>query len=139
MAHPGEPGLYGVLLMGRMWDALRRGGTSSDNEQQRAIPSPTEDSGPILADVEEVPFIEVGPQKSMEASPSVLAFSPSTRSEGAGTSSEEQGLSFVAPRHSPLATPEKRCVPLRTVFLATPETEPETPRMDTLARLIDFL
>jgi Mrp family chromosome partitioning ATPase len=61
--------------MGRMWDALRRDDiASSETEQPRVLPAPTEDAEPLLAASEEIPFIEVGPRKSMEASPSVLAY-----------------------------------------------------------------
>lgn len=118
-----------------MWDALRRGGTPSDNGQQCAIPSPAEDSGPILADAEEIPYIEVGPRKSMEASPSVLACSPDVVAPSLTLFSRENPS--VRDCHKPAT--ELRSVPFRTVFLATPETEPETPRIETLSRLIDFL
>ncbi len=61
--------------MGRMWDALRREDIATgESEQPRTRSSPTEDAEPILAATEEIPFIEVGPRKSMEASPSVLAY-----------------------------------------------------------------
>ena len=66
--------------MGRMLDALKRAERASGEAEERltatpsiGIPSPTE---PPSEDEEEIPFIEVGPRKSMEASPSVLACSP---------------------------------------------------------------
>lgn len=60
--------------MGRMWDALRRDDIApSETEQPGAPPTQTEDAEPMLADEEEIPFIEVGPRKSITASPSVLA------------------------------------------------------------------
>lgn len=62
--------------MGRMLDALRRAdGMQSEAEQPRAA-SPASDAEPMLVETEEIPFIEVGPRKSLEASPSVLACSP---------------------------------------------------------------
>jgi Mrp family chromosome partitioning ATPase len=58
-----------------MWDALRRDDiASNETEQPRVLPAPTEDAEPMLAASEEIPFIEVGPRKSFEASPSVLAY-----------------------------------------------------------------
>jgi Mrp family chromosome partitioning ATPase len=63
--------------MGRMWDALRRDDiAASETEQPRALLVATEDAEPMLAATEEIPFIEVGPRKSVEASPSVLAYPP---------------------------------------------------------------
>jgi Mrp family chromosome partitioning ATPase len=63
--------------MGRMLDALRRGdGGSSDIESARGTALSVADAEPILVATEEIPFIEVGPRKSMEASPSVLACAP---------------------------------------------------------------
>lgn len=63
--------------MGRTWNALRRDDiVESETEEPRTLVAPTEDAEPMLAATEEIPFIEVGPRKSMEASPSVLAFSP---------------------------------------------------------------
>jgi hypothetical protein len=100
--------------MGRMWDALRRGGsTASDSEQLQVIPAPIEDEGPMLADAEEIPFIEVGPQKSMEASPSVLAYTSHVAAPSRALPSREK------------SAPPPRCVPFRTVFLAAPGT-PQT-------------
>lgn len=65
--------------MGRILDVLSR----ADNTPVAAEPprvtassAPAEDSQPLLVEAEEIPFIEVGPRKSFEASPSVLA-SPS--------------------------------------------------------------
>jgi Mrp family chromosome partitioning ATPase len=61
--------------MGRMWDALRREDIATGGiEPPRPLSSPMEDAEPMLAATEEIPFIEVGPRKSMEASPSVLAY-----------------------------------------------------------------
>ena len=66
--------------MGRMLDALRRtDGVLSEAEQPRSsMPAlvPITDAEPMLVAPDEIPFIEVGPCKSMEASPSVLACSP---------------------------------------------------------------
>lgn len=62
--------------MGRMWDALRRDDiAASATEQPRGMAAPTEDTETKITSTEEIPFIEVGPRKSMEASPSVLACS----------------------------------------------------------------
>lgn len=96
-----------------MWDALRRGGTTaSDSDGPRTDPVPVEDEGPMLADAEEIPFIEVGPQKSMEASPSVLACSPNVASP------------TRAPRTRDKSAPVPRIVPFHSVFLVAPETSP---------------
>jgi Mrp family chromosome partitioning ATPase len=63
-----------------MLDALRR--TANPQTEADAQPSPplalaATDSEPMLVHADdEVPFIEVGPRKSMEASPSVLACTP---------------------------------------------------------------
>src|SRR5262249_12234242 len=66
--------------MGRMLDALRRADisqTETDEDQLAPPAGGTADSEPLLVDAEEeIPFIEVGPRKSMEASPSVLACAP---------------------------------------------------------------
>jgi Mrp family chromosome partitioning ATPase len=66
--------------MGRMLDALRRAdNVPSESEQPRGnVPAltPIADEEPMLVAPDEIPFIEVGPRKSMEASPSVLACSP---------------------------------------------------------------
>jgi Mrp family chromosome partitioning ATPase len=66
--------------MGRMLDALRRADVApNDREQTRprlSAVAPTTDAEPILVASEEIPFIEVGPRKSMEASASVLACTP---------------------------------------------------------------
>ncbi len=66
--------------MGRMLDALRRtDGVPNETEQTRStMPAlvPIADAEPMLVAPDEIPFIEVGPCKSMEASPSVLACSP---------------------------------------------------------------
>lgn len=97
--------------MGRMLDALRRAATGQgETDEQPAAPPLTlaaADAEPILADVEEteIPFIEVGPHKSMEASPSVLACSP------------------VAPPHRPIppSTPPPSTAEPRSVhFRALP-------------------
>lgn len=64
--------------MGRILDVLSR----ADKKAVAAEPLPVtpsasaDDAQPLLVEMEEVPFIEVGPRKSMEASPSVLATSP---------------------------------------------------------------
>jgi Mrp family chromosome partitioning ATPase len=66
--------------MGRMLDALRRANhpQSETDEQPSAKPLTIAalDAEPMLVGDEEIPFIEVGPRKSMEASPSVLACAP---------------------------------------------------------------
>src|SRR5689334_3789869 len=67
--------------MGRMLDALRRANHAQAEADERPSTPPlaiaATDAEPMLAgDEEEVPFIEVGPRKSMEASPSVLACAP---------------------------------------------------------------
>ena len=62
--------------MGRILDALTRAdNTVGEAEQPRATPpsASAEDAQSLLVEAEEIPFIEVGPRKSMEASPSVLA------------------------------------------------------------------
>jgi Mrp family chromosome partitioning ATPase len=62
--------------MGRILNALTRAdNTPVEAEQLRATPpaAPADDAQPSLVETEEIPFIEVGPRKSMEASPSVLA------------------------------------------------------------------
>jgi len=61
--------------MGRILDALTRANnTPGDAEQPQTTPSAAaENAQPMLIETEEIPFIEVGPRKSMEASPSVLA------------------------------------------------------------------
>jgi hypothetical protein len=129
--------------MGRMWKALNRGDNAvREMEEERTKPSPLVDAEPMLVDAEEIPFIEVGPQKSMEASPSVLACSPAIRQSAAvGTPTfsrtAQNGPARLA---GPSETPAmQRSVPFRTVFLATPEMESETPQTDALSRLISFL
>jgi hypothetical protein len=129
--------------MGRLWKALNRGESSvSEQEEPHKRDTPLEDAEPMLVDSEEIPFIEVGPQKSIEASPSVLACSPVGRPLSAPGG--------VAGNRAPLeATPRlarsaeisliTRGVPFRTVFLATPEMEAEAPQTDALSRLISFL
>lgn len=64
--------------MGRMLDALRRADGGADvNEPASNATSVSAGSEELLSDsAEEIPFIEVGPRKSMEASPSVLACAP---------------------------------------------------------------
>lgn len=121
--------------MGRMWNALRRGNSAtSETEVARAKPERVEDAEPMLVVAEEIPFIEVGPHKSMEASPSVLAFSPAARP----TASAGVVAASRAATEGPMP-PAPRTVPFRTVFLATPEMEAETPQNDPLAKLISFL
>lgn len=111
-----------VSLMGRMWNALRRSANTA--EEPRAPIAPSDDDEERLAATEEIPFIEVGPRKSIEASPSVLACSPNT------------AVPSLAIRAS--ETPEVgkklalRSVPFRAVFLATPETEPEMPQNNSI-------
>jgi hypothetical protein len=87
----------------------------------------------MLVDTEEIPFIEVGPQRSVEASPSVLACSPAIRP----SESTRKGAARRVGSTETLPTPKS--VPFRTVFLATPEMESETPQTDALSRLISFL
>jgi receptor protein-tyrosine kinase len=64
-----------------MLEALKR----AEHDEHDAPPavlrtvSDVADSGPILVADEEVPFIEVGPHRSLEASPSVLACAPPAR------------------------------------------------------------
>lgn len=129
--------------MGRMWDALRRGDSApSESEDKREKAAPVVDAEPILVVAEEIPFIEVGPQKSFEASPSVLACSPASRQSasvevGAASRAAPQGpTSGAGPTETP---PAPRSMPFRSVFLVTPEMEAETPQNDPLARLIVFL
>jgi len=63
-----------------MLDALKRADSApGDTDEQRSAPARDSEATArqLVADgVEEVPFIEVGPRKSMEASASVLACSP---------------------------------------------------------------
>jgi Mrp family chromosome partitioning ATPase len=66
-----------------MLDALRRADNAQTEAEERPLAaSPAVvgvNSEPLLPDEEEeVPFIEVGPRKSMEASPSVLACAPAS-------------------------------------------------------------
>ncbi len=66
--------------MGRMLEALKRAdSTPSETNAQHAV-SPLvalcAESPSARVEGEEIPFIEVGPRKSMEASPSVLACAP---------------------------------------------------------------
>jgi Mrp family chromosome partitioning ATPase len=66
-----------------MLDALRRADNAQAETEERPLAaSPAGaavNSEPLLTDEEEeVPFIEVGPRKSMEASPSVLACAPAS-------------------------------------------------------------
>lgn len=65
--------------MGRMLDALKRAEDARAETDEQLAGTPmlvSSEKGETMADAEEVPFIEVGPRKSMEASPSVLACSP---------------------------------------------------------------
>lgn len=113
--------------MGRMWDALQRGnGAASAVDEVRENADLVADAEPMLVAADEIPFIEVGPHKSMEASPSVLAFSPATR--------QTASAAVVAAR-----PPAPRNVPFRAVFLAAPDMEAETSVNEPLSRLIDFL
>lgn len=56
--------------MAKMRDAFR---LVRDERQEAAPPVPPPDAPPVLADDAEMPFIEVGPRRLMEASPDVLA------------------------------------------------------------------
>ncbi len=129
--------------MGRMWKALNRGDNAvSEMGEERTKHSPLVDAEPMLVDTDEIPFIEVGPQKSMEASPSVLACSPAIRQSASAGVDAASRASINAPARlaAPTETPPiQRSVPFRTVFLATPEMESETPQTDALSRLISFL
>src|SRR5579875_1543642 len=105
--------------MGRVWDALKRDSSeSSESASARAVP--IEDAGPMLAEPEEIPFIEVGPCKSIEASPSVLA----------GTANGQRPLAGDKRTNRRSPTIQQMNVPFRAVFLAAPETEAETPQTD---------
>jgi hypothetical protein len=116
--------------MGRMWDVLRRD-SSVPRENAATHAKPLEDAGPMLAGpeetpLEEVPFIEVGPRKSIEASPSVLAYEKK----------KDQGRS--KPQDIPLPSseaPTPRILPFRAVFLVAPETEAETQQTDAVIHL----
>lgn len=70
--------------MGRMLDALRRDHDAPNHRAPVAAPSSSvaalASDEPMLVDADEIPFIEVGPHKSMEASPSVLACAPASKS-----------------------------------------------------------
>jgi hypothetical protein len=129
--------------MGRLWKALNRGDSAvGEIEEARPRLAPLVDAEPMLVDAEEIPFIEVGPQKSIEASPSVLACSPTNRPSapsGAGPSgrAEMDGQARLARPTETLPVP--RSIPFRAVFLATPEMEADTPQTDALSRLILFL
>jgi Mrp family chromosome partitioning ATPase len=66
-----------------MLDALRRADNAQTetDEPRSAVPSAgaaTASEPPLTGAEEEIPFIEVGPRKSMEASPSVLACAPAS-------------------------------------------------------------
>jgi hypothetical protein len=103
--------------MGRTWDALKReAGVASENEPSRAAPAAVEDAEPMLVEPEEIPFIEVGPRKSMEASPSVLAY---------GRQKEQGERTPHVADPAPAKMPVPRGVLFRAVFLAAPESEPE--------------
>jgi hypothetical protein len=108
--------------MGRTWNALKRDSVvPSETEPSCALPGPAEDAEPMLVDPEEIPFIEVGPKKSIEASPSVLAYE--NKKEQAGRKPADAPL-------APSKPPAPRKVSFRAVFLASPETEAETPQSD---------
>lgn len=122
--------------MGRMWEALRRGNSApSEVDEARGNATPLEDAEPMLVAADEIPFIEVGPHKSMEASPSVLAFSQAARQ----TASAAVVAASRAATDGPTRLAAPRSAPFRAVFLATPEMEAETPPIDPLTRLIDYL
>ena len=126
-ARPRLAGGYMVFPMGRMWDALRRDDiTASATEQPLAMPAPTEDAEAQLTSTEEIPFIEVGPRKSMEASPSVLACAPSSSGDRRTGSvscrvgdavhpAADAAGSPLATHHSPFATRPPRSVQFRTL------------------------
>jgi hypothetical protein len=104
--------------MGRTWNALRRDTVvPSETEPPCALPGPAEDAEPLLVEAEEIPFIEVGPKKSMEASPSVLAYD--RKKEQAGKKPHDAPL-------APSKAAAPRSAPFRSVFLAAPETEADT-------------
>src|SRR5579871_5366470 len=104
--------------MGRTWNALRRDAVvPSESESPCSLPGPAEDAEPMLVEAEEIPFIEVGPKKSMEASPSVLAYE---------RKKEQPERKVQATPLAPSRTTAPRRVPFRSVFLAAPETETET-------------
>jgi hypothetical protein len=107
--------------MGRMWDALRRdAGVASESEPSCALP-PIEDAAPMFVEEEEIPFIEVGPRKSMEASPSVLAYERK----------KEQGERTIHEAPSaPSQPPIPRRLPFRAVFVAAADAEDDTPLKD---------
>ncbi len=89
--------------MGRVLDALRQAEAPHGEPERRPQP-PAEASAPLLVDDaagEEIPFIEVGPCKSLEASPSVLACTPSAL--------------LAAGRAAPLAAPTPGTVAFRAV------------------------
>jgi hypothetical protein len=126
-----------------MWNALKRGNsTSSEMEQEPVRLAPVGDAEPMLVASDEIPFIEVGPHKSIEASPSVLASAPPMRqSISAGVVTASRAATggparLAGPKEAPSAP---RSVPFRAVFLATPEMEAQTPQDDPLAQLITFL
>lgn len=126
--------------MGRMWNALRRGSSAtSETEEARAKPVRVEDAEPMLVVAEEIPFIEVGPHKSMEASPSVLAFSPTSRQPTVAVVAARLAATEGPARLAGPTESAPRTVPFRAVFLATPEMEAETPQNDPLAKLISYL
>ena len=98
--------------MGRMLDALRRAAnahTEADAQPSPPLALAAADSERMLVHADdEVPFIEVGPQKSMEASPSVLACTP------------------VSPPHAPFPQPaaaprEPVSAPRSVHFRAVPD------------------
>src|SRR5690348_315959 len=102
--------------MGRMLDSLRRteNGTSEvpSSSATESTTSIMTDAEPMLVSTEEIPFIEVGPRKSMEASPSVLACSPSNLAQYKG----------IPPSH-PVGEPVHGIPAPRSVhFRAVPKT-----------------
>jgi hypothetical protein len=100
--------------MGRTWDTLRREASlPREQEPLATLPASAEDAGPLLVEAEEVPFIEVGPGKNIDASPSVLACERQQDKEK--KKAQEVPLSSTTPR--------RRNVPFRAVFLAAPEIE----------------
>jgi Mrp family chromosome partitioning ATPase len=101
--------------MGRMLDALRRADNAQTEVEEQSSARPltiaAADSEPMRAGDEEIPFIEVGPRKSMEASPSVLACAPVSPPQAPFSQSSS------APRQEPLSVPRSvhfRALPNRS-------------------------
>jgi len=102
--------------MGRTWDAFKRDSEAlRESISSRAEPTPAEDAEPMLAETEEIPFIEVGPHKSIEASPSVLAYEKNKGREDKKT----QNIAYPLPK--PFAPRNESFHGV--VFLVAPGTE----------------